>query len=78
MERSDPMHWTLLMWIGPVPGEEGEHGGFKDYVETREAYSYLKGNLSVHCALRPPTVDTQALADVITQRRSGSAVPSRE
>lgn len=23
MERSDPIHWTVFIWIGPVPEEEG-------------------------------------------------------
>ena len=41
MERSDPIHWTLFIWIGPVP-EKGRRtsGRFKDNVDNNKAGKY--------------------------------------
>lgn len=64
MERSDPIHWTLFIWIGPVPEEGG--GDVADLktmliknkagkTQTPEEHGHnCRAIFHVHC-LEPPT-----------------------
>ena len=69
MERSEPIHWTLFMWIGPVPAEGGgDMVDLKTMLQKPKGHGHNLVAIFLVLCLCPPNTDTMRLADFITQR----------
>lgn len=71
MERSEPVHWTLFIWIGPVPKERGEDVVDLKIILKNKAGKYRnQRNMGLRavfhvCGLRQPIEDSMTLADFV-------------